>query len=163
MLDFVVRFICAAVMMNVGIFFFASCRLAGAGARMDVRQVGCPRIRQVLNIEIHLDPAGGSMKVAIPLTPEPPLGTSVTSTGVDERNAGANASTRPDATKAAPNGGPIFRPQLTFFSTAITAPKASIQPRLPAPTTNIKSIKDQQHPTQNSPWCAPNRNDCDRS
>ena len=42
-------------------------------------------------------------------------------------------------------------PQGMFFSTAITVPKANIQPKLPMPTTNISSINDQQQPTQNSP------------
>jgi hypothetical protein len=52
---------------------------------------------------------------------------------------------------AMPSGALIFFPHGMFFSTAITAPNASIQPRLPTPTTNISSISDQQHPTQNSP------------
>ena len=54
-------------------------------------------------------------------------------------------------TKAMPSGALIFFPHGMFFSTAITAPNASIQPTLPTPTTNISNIRDQQHPTQNSP------------
>src|SRR3712207_7331703 len=38
------------------------------------------------------------------------------------------------------------RPQGMFFSTAITAPSTSIQPRLPTPRANISSINDQQQP-----------------
>jgi len=42
-----------------------------------------------------------------------------------------------------------------FFSTAMTAPSASIQPTPPVPTTNISSIIAQQHPTRSAPWCQP--------
>jgi len=58
---------------------------------------------------------------------------------------------RPHPTRAMPSGVLIFFPQGMFFSTAITVPKANIQPKLPMPTTNISSINDQQQPTQNSP------------
>ena len=37
------------------------------------------------------------------------------------------------------------------WPTAMTAPRTSIQPRLPAPTANIRSISAQQQPTQNNP------------
>ena len=42
-------------------------------------------------------------------------------------------------------------PHGEFFSTAITVPSTSIHPMLPAPMVNIRSIKPQQHPTQNRP------------
>ena len=38
-----------------------------------------------------------------------------------------------------------------FFSAAISAASASIQPTLPMPTTNISSISAQQQPTQKTP------------
>ena len=58
---------------------------------------------------------------------------------------------KPKPIRATPSGALSFRPQGIFFSMAITAPKASIQPMLPVPTTNIKSIKAQQQPTQKIP------------
>jgi hypothetical protein len=50
-----------------------------------------------------------------------------------------------------PSGALSRRPQETFFSMAMTAPSASIQPTLPVPTTNISSMIAQQQPTQNIP------------
>src|SRR6266404_3691355 len=61
---------------------------------------------------------------------------------------------------AAPMGEARRRPAVKFFSAAITAPSASIQPILPAPTTNIKSIRPQQQPTQNVPCLPPSRTAC---
>ena len=55
------------------------------------------------------------------------------------------------ARSAQPSGRLNHRPRVAFFSIAITAPKASIQPTLPVPTTNISSMTAQQHPTQNMP------------
>jgi hypothetical protein len=62
-----------------------------------------------------------------------------------------NTIKTPDASKATPTGALSLRPQGIFFSIAISAPRASIQPTLPMPTANIKSIKAQQQPTQKTP------------
>lgn len=61
----------------------------------------------------------------------------------------------PQVSRITPNGALIFRPQDTFFSRAITAPKANIHPTLPDPTVNISIIRAQQQPMQNKPWCMP--------
>jgi hypothetical protein len=42
-------------------------------------------------------------------------------------------------------------PQRTYFSAAMIAPSASIQPTLPVPTENISWIGSQQQPMQNAP------------
>ncbi len=56
---------------------------------------------------------------------------------------------QPDhASRASPSGALSRRPQGRFYSTALTAASSSIQPTLPMPTTNIKSISAQQQPTQ---------------
>jgi hypothetical protein len=66
--------------------------------------------------------------------------------GVGPRVAATRAAphaispTRAACAAAAPHG--------RFFSAAITAASASIQPMLPMPTTNITSISAQQQPTQ---------------
>ena len=57
----------------------------------------------------------------------------------------------PQHIKPSPSGALIFLPQGIFFSMAITAPSASIQPTFPTPTPNIKSISAQQQPTQKMP------------
>jgi hypothetical protein len=57
----------------------------------------------------------------------------------------------PQPSKARPNGALSFRPHGMFFSTAMIAPSASIQPTFPTPTPNIKSINAQQQPTQKTP------------
>src|SRR5262249_39101899 len=46
-------------------------------------------------------------------------------------------------------------PQRAFFSSAVSAPSASIQPILPLPRTNSRSMIAQQQPTQNQPWSSP--------
>ena len=46
----------------------------------------------------------------------------------------------------------ISGPHGMFFSMAMTEPSTNIQPRLPAPTPNIRSINAQQQPRQNMPW-----------
>ena len=57
----------------------------------------------------------------------------------------------PHVSKATPTGALSLRPQGIFFSMAMSAPRPSIQPTLPMPTANIKSIKAQQQPTQKIP------------
>ena len=54
-------------------------------------------------------------------------------------------------------------PQVAFFSIAMIAPSANIQARLPTPTANIRSISDQQQPTQKRPWRTPIMNASRRS
>ena len=58
---------------------------------------------------------------------------------------------RPQVIRTRPRGALNRRPQGRFFSMAMTAPRASIQPILPTPTANIRSISDQQQPTQKIP------------
>ena len=68
-------------------------------------------------------------------------------------------TTRRCSTRPAPNGLPIRLPHGRFFSAAMIAPNASIQPMLPDPTANITSISDQQQPRQSRPpWCNPRLN-----
>ena len=57
----------------------------------------------------------------------------------------------PHASNAAPTGALSRRPQRTFFSTAMSSARISIQTRLPAPTANINNISAQQQPTQKTP------------
>src|SRR5437870_1743154 len=57
----------------------------------------------------------------------------------------------PIASRPIPSGALRLLPQLAFFSTAITPPSSSIQPRLPTPKANISSMIDQQQPTQKTP------------
>ena len=52
------------------------------------------------------------------------------------------------AMRAEPSGWLSQRPHAVFFSIAIVAPSASIQPTLPVPTMNISSMIAQQQPTQ---------------
>jgi hypothetical protein len=49
---------------------------------------------------------------------------------------------------ATPSGALSTRPQGAFFSIAMVAPSASIQPTLPVPTTNISGMIGQQQPMQ---------------
>ena len=69
------------------------------------------------------------------------------------------AMVTPDATRTTPNGLLNWRPQGMFLSMAMTDPSTSIQPTLPAPTPNIRSINDQQQPRQKMPWSKPIRKD----
>ena len=62
-----------------------------------------------------------------------------------------------DASKTTPKGALSRRPHGMFFSTPITIPSTSIHPIFPAPTTNIRSINDQQQPRQKIPWSTPRR------
>ena len=64
---------------------------------------------------------------------------------------------RPARASPSPSGVRRRRPQGRFFSAAMTAASTSIQPRLPVPTTNMRSISAQQQPTQNRPWSTPRR------
>ena len=60
-------------------------------------------------------------------------------------SVGTRAVISPAVTKPTPKGLPIRLPHGRFFSAAMIAPNASIQPMLPDPTANITSISDQQH------------------
>ena len=73
--------------------------------------------------------------------------------GVRDDDRGRAQPSRPS-----PSGVRRRRPHGRFFSAAISAASTSIQPRLPVPTTNIRSISAQQQPTQKTPWSTPMRN-----
>ena len=62
-----------------------------------------------------------------------------------------NAMITPMPRRTTPSGLLSCRPQLIFFSIAISVPSASIHPILPAPKGNISSIRAQQHPMQKIP------------
>ncbi len=63
------------------------------------------------------------------------------------------AATRrsPQPIRTAPSGALSRRHQGMFFYIPISIPRTSIQPRFPNPTANIRSINDQQQPTQKIP------------
>ena len=52
---------------------------------------------------------------------------------------------------ATPSGLPMNFPKRKFFSAAMIAPSASIQPTLPVPIANISNMSAQQQPMQKTP------------
>jgi len=66
----------------------------------------------------------------------------------------------PDPSNIIPKGVLIRRPHDTFFSIAMMTAKINIQPTLPKPTINIRSINAQQQPTQKTPLSMPSRKAC---
>src|SRR5580704_11601257 len=73
----------------------------------------------------------------------------------DQAVAPARATQTAASSRTAPIGAASRRPAGRFFSAAMTAPNASIQPILADPITNISSIRHQQQPTQNAPCLMP--------